>query len=148
MPKAPKFHGKSKTVYNVYVYPGLENTKQMAFRRKAGINKKNLTPDEIINVVADVFNLTREDILGKSRMHKIIKARTCAQAVIKKVLDYSYAEIGDIFNVYNHTTPMYNIKKSDVWLSVYPGYVRDYEIVLDYCKQLDAEYKEANAQSV
>lgn len=141
MPKVPKLNGSPNSMYNVYVYPGLDIKKQVVFRRKAGISKKILTYEEILNVVSDVYDVSVKDILGKSRLHKIMKARTCAQAIIKQLLGYSYSEIADIFKLCNHTATLHNIRKSNNWLKVYPGYARDYNVAYDYCKELQEQYE-------
>ena len=75
-------------MYNVYVYPGLDHQKQTAYRRKSFISRKLLTYDQIISIVADFYNLSEADILGKSRLHNVVKARTCTQALIKELLEY------------------------------------------------------------
>lgn len=76
-------------------------------------NRKEVKPEEIINVVCNYYKLNRKDLLGKSRRKEIVVARHMAIIVIRSYLQLSTTEIGKIFNR-DHSTIVNVLGKTDV----------------------------------
>jgi len=71
----------------------------------------NLTFENIIDIVAEEMNLERDDILSSKREKKIVKARQVSMFLCRKLLKYSYPEIGKFFGGKDHSTVIYSVKK-------------------------------------
>ncbi len=71
-----------------------------------------LTPDRIINVVADHMNIPREDIISSKRSQDIATARQIVMYLCRKYLDrYSLKDIGNAVGRRDHTTILSGVKK-------------------------------------
>jgi chromosomal replication initiator protein len=69
------------------------------------------TPDDIITVVSDYFQIPATDILGSSRKREILFPRQLCWLLCKDILKMSYEAIGRDFGGKNHTTIMHGIRK-------------------------------------
>ena len=63
-----------------------------------------LSPRKIVNAVADYYGLTRQQITSKTRTKNVANARHIAIYFCRKLLDLSYAKIGDEFGGLDHST--------------------------------------------
>ena len=75
-------------------------------------NKLNLglNSESIINQVSDVFGVTHQEIVGKSRRMEIVQARQVAMYLCRNFLDASLSSIGISFGGRDHTTVIHAIK--------------------------------------
>ena len=75
-------------------------------------NKLNLglNSESIINQVSDVFGVTHQEIVGKSRRMEIVQARQVAMYLCRNLLDASLSSIGISFGGRDHTTVIHAIK--------------------------------------
>jgi chromosomal replication initiator protein len=65
----------------------------------------------IVRIVADYFNLSPEELIGKQRTKKIVSARQIAMYLIRQENGYSFTEIGKELGDRNHATILYGYKK-------------------------------------
>lgn len=72
--------------------------------------EKNITLDDILNVVADYYKLSVKDIKGQARSQKLANARQVAIFICREITDYSLNEIGDFF-ARKHPTIIYSYEK-------------------------------------
>ncbi|MCL2020330.1 MAG: chromosomal replication initiator protein DnaA [Oscillospiraceae bacterium] len=70
-----------------------------------------LTVEKIINEIAEIYNVTNEEIRSQSRSAKISTARQVAIYVIHKFTGLSYSAIGQEFSGRNHSSIVYAINK-------------------------------------
>lgn len=68
---------------------------------------ENVTLDTIMNVVANNYNITINDLKGKKRDKKIVVPRQIAIYIARDMTEYSYIEIGNEFGGRDHTTIMH-----------------------------------------
>lgn len=73
--------------------------------------KKVITPDYIINVVAEHFDITSEDIKGTKRSSKIAYPRQIAMYLCREMTNHNLQAIGQCMGGKDHTTIMYGIKR-------------------------------------
>lgn len=73
--------------------------------------KKVITPDYIINTVAEHFDITPEDIKGDKRSNKIAHPRQIAMYLCREMTGMNLQSIGQIMGGKDHTTIMYGIRK-------------------------------------
>jgi chromosomal replication initiator protein len=74
-------------------------------------NKKALTLSYIVDVVAEHYELTSQEIFSKNRTAKIAYPRHIAIYLCKKYLDMSLTEIGKSFGGRDHTTIINSINR-------------------------------------
>ncbi|MDR0222789.1 MAG: chromosomal replication initiator protein DnaA [Oscillospiraceae bacterium] len=70
-----------------------------------------VTVDRIINEVANIYNVTPEEIRSQKRSAQISTARQIAIFVVNKTTGISYTEIGKEFGGRDHSTIVYAINK-------------------------------------
>lgn len=65
------------------------------------------TMQQIINSVAEYFNITKDDLVGPARKKEIMMPRQICMYLIRRELDHSYEKIGKVFGGRNHTTVLH-----------------------------------------
>jgi len=85
----------------------------------SGVRSRNLNPKSIIGKIADYYNITPEELCGKSRISNIKTARQIAMFIMSKDLQMSTPKIALEVGVKDHTTVMHGIRKieSDIKLN-------------------------------
>ncbi len=73
--------------------------------------KRTVTLSYIVNIVADHFNLTPQEIYSKNRSNKIAYPRQIAMYMCRKYLDMSLTDIGKLIGDKDHTTVMHAVKR-------------------------------------
>ncbi len=73
--------------------------------------KRTVTLSYIVNIVADHFNLTPQEIYSKNRSSKIAYPRQIAMYMCRKYLDMSLTDIGKLIGDKDHTTVMHAVKR-------------------------------------
>ncbi|MCC3412098.1 MAG: chromosomal replication initiator protein DnaA [Microcoleus sp. PH2017_29_MFU_D_A] len=69
------------------------------------------TPDAVIAVVAEVFDVSVEDLKGVSRRREISFARQIGMYLIRQHTDLSLPKVGEVFGGKDHTTVLYSCDK-------------------------------------
>lgn len=72
--------------------------------KKINLDVAELTPIRILDTVAGYYKINRKDIVGKSRKADIVQARYMAIWLVKKMLNLTLEEIGEIFGGRDHST--------------------------------------------
>lgn len=67
--------------------------------------------EDVIDIVAQYFKLTRSDLIGEDRRKEFMIPRQICMYLIREVLDYSYETIGEAFSGRNHTTVLHACNK-------------------------------------
>ena len=75
------------------------------------MNKKIITPDYIISVVAEHYHVTVADLCGNKRSSKIVMPRQIAMYLCREIIDTSLKTIGKNLGNRDHTTIMHGIEK-------------------------------------
>ena len=73
--------------------------------------KVKASPETILMVVADVFNVSIEDLKGNSRRREISWSRQIGMYLMRHYTDLSLPRIGEEFGGKDHTTVMYSCDK-------------------------------------
>ena len=73
-------------------------------------SEKAFTPEYIISKIADYFNITSEDILGKSKIKTVANARQIAIYLIRSLTGLTLDNIGKVFGR-DHSTILHSIRK-------------------------------------
>ncbi len=87
--------------------PTKESVKSILASFEAQSMKKSLTPKELIAEIAKFYDISIEDILGKSREKKLAFPRQIIMFLLREELKMSYPAIGDELGGRDHTTAMH-----------------------------------------
>lgn len=71
--------------------------------------KEKITPEKIISMVADLFDIKIEDIIGKSQSRDCALPRQIAMYLLRSELKMPYMKIGNVFSR-DHSTVMTSVK--------------------------------------
>ncbi len=74
--------------------------------------------ETIQKVIADHYNISLSDIKGKKRNKKFVIPRQIAIYIARKLLDYSFPELGNEFGGRDHTTMMHSYEKVEEQLKI------------------------------
>ncbi len=107
--------GKLKEVYFFATLSGkkmatMEDIENVFQNQKEEL-KNELTPEKIINVVCDYFNVTEQDLVGKKKSKEIVEPRMISIYLISDLLNLPLVNIGKIFGGRDHTTIMHSRDK-------------------------------------
>ncbi len=72
---------------------------------------RQITAKVVIEATADMFGLTIDELIGKSRSRPLVTARQVAMYVLREMTDFSYPAIGRAFGDRDHTTVMHAVSK-------------------------------------
>ena len=65
---------------------------------------RTITPDMILDAVAEMFDFSVEDIVGPKRVRPLVTARHVAMYLVRSLTEYSYPMMGRVFGGRDHTT--------------------------------------------
>lgn len=99
------------------VYCQLNNTRPTIEQAKillanvASAKKRVVSAKKLMEVVADFYNITIDDLLKQSRRKEYVKPRQIAMFLMREELENSFPSIGDYFGGRDHTTVMHAVDK-------------------------------------
>lgn len=80
---------------------------RQALRDRVEIQLSAVNAESIRNVVAEYYDISVKDLLGKSRARHISRPRQMAMAIMRELTQDSFPEIGQAFGGRDHTTVMH-----------------------------------------
>jgi chromosomal replication initiator protein len=93
------------------VQPNLESVKKILVGLTTNLQKKSLTPKDILLSVASFYDVKVEDILGKCREKKMVGPRQIIMFLLREEIKCSYPTIGQELGGRDHTTAMHAVDK-------------------------------------
>lgn len=72
---------------------------------------KNVTPNQVMQVVSNFFELTEKDLTDQGRRKEIVEPRQIAMFLMKDLLGMSYSDIGHKMGKRDHSTVMHACDK-------------------------------------
>jgi chromosomal replication initiator protein len=73
--------------------------------------RKEVKPDHVINIVAEAYNLSSDQMIGRERTRQIALPRQIAMYLMREEGNISLPQIGDALGGRDHTTVMYGCDK-------------------------------------
>ena len=70
-----------------------------------------ITPDKIMDKVCTLYNVTKEELIGKSRVRPLVIPRQVAMYLCSKLTDMNNTIIGNTFGGKDRTSVMHNVQK-------------------------------------
>lgn len=74
-------------------------------------SKPNITPAQVVKAVANFFEISPNDLVGKGRSKEFIEPRQIAMFLMRDMLNMSYPYIASKIGNRDHTTAIYSYKK-------------------------------------
>jgi len=71
---------------------------------------RDLSMEDVVRKVSELFGISEEWLVGKSRKREIVEARQTAMFLCRNILDSSLSSVGMYFGGRDHTTVMHAIK--------------------------------------
>ena len=103
-----------RMVYDIYNEPiTMKHIKEHLKHLFDEESSKKVTPNDIITRISDLYNISVEDIISKSRQSKIVTPRFVAMYLMRKLTDMTTTDIGKRFGDRDHSTVVNAINKID-----------------------------------
>lgn len=87
------------------------------FNRQRPTEGVRYHPDEVIKVICSFYDIKPTQIKGPKREALLVRARQAAMYLLKKELNLTFVEIGNVLGGRDHTTIMYGVGKIENLLS-------------------------------
>lgn len=94
------------------------------FKDQITENSNELSISSIRRVVCDYYNLTKQQIISKTRTKNIANARHIAMYLCRKLLDAPYKDIGNEFGKRDHSTVMSSCERIEKLIKTDPLYLK------------------------
>lgn len=91
--------------------PTVETVKNLLSSGEHPTTRSTITADQLIETISTIYNLSQEEILGKSREKKISFPRQIIMYLMREELKMSYPSIGDELGGRDHTTAIHAHEK-------------------------------------
>lgn len=89
----------------------LEYTKKMMEGILDKSQQRSLDSKSVLEVVSAYYNISMDDLCGKSRKKEVVKPRQVAMYLLRKENSVSFPTIGEFFGGRDHTTAMHACEK-------------------------------------
>ncbi len=89
--------------------------------------KKNISVEDVVNVIAQYYNIPKSDIYEKTRKKEIVKARQMAMYILREDFNVSYPHIGQKMGGRDHTTVIHSHLKIKEDLRTNPSLLQELE---------------------
>ncbi|HSX24485.1 MAG TPA: chromosomal replication initiator protein DnaA [Candidatus Andersenbacteria bacterium] len=73
--------------------------------------RKTVNADEIISAVSSYYNISSDELCGKSRKKEIVRPRQVAMYILRRESNMAFPSIGEHFSGRDHTTAMHACEK-------------------------------------
>jgi len=111
------------------IHPTKETIKSVLSSFESQNMKKSLAPKEIVNIAADFYGLSVDDLTGKSREKRLANPRQIVMYLLREELKMSYPAIGDELGGRDHTTAMHAHTKIETELDNEPKLKQEIEAI-------------------
>lgn len=93
------------------VEPSVESTKEILSSLTAQPKRRALTTKQLLNTVAEFFDISLVDLLGESRKRELVIPRQISMYLLREEIRCSYPSIGQELGGRDHTTAMHAYTK-------------------------------------
>lgn len=93
------------------INPDLETIKSLVMAVNVKPKRGALTSRQIIDVVANFYDIRQEDLLGNSRKKELVTPRQIVMYIMREIANFSFPNIGRELGGRDHTTAMHAYDK-------------------------------------
>lgn len=93
------------------IVPTLESVKKILAGLTTNLQKKSLTPKDILNTVTHYYDVALDDVLGASREKKLVTPRQIVMFLMREEIKSSFPTIGEELGGRDHTTAIHAVDK-------------------------------------
>ena len=111
--------------------PTIEQVKSILVNVITPPKKRGVSAKKIIEVVADFYNVSPEDLLKQSRKKEYVNPRQIAMYIIRRELETSLPSIGEFFGGRDHTTVIHAIDKVERIIKEKSNLKQEIELIKD-----------------
>jgi chromosomal replication initiator protein len=111
--------------------PSIEQVKSILVNVITPPKKRGVSAKKIIEVVADFYNVSTEDLLKQSRKKEYVNPRQIAMYIIRRELETSLPSIGEFFGGRDHTTVIHAIDKIERHMKEKSNLKQEIELIKD-----------------
>ncbi len=137
-----KLEGIIKRLSFQWEFDGLNNTqidiksiKQIFGKRKWNDQSNKITINQIFNIVANYYNVSRKDLTSLSRKQQIVKIRYIAMYLMRNLTLSTCLKIAKLFHLKNHASVLTAVKIIKRRKSQEKSVAKDIEIIIKKCKK-------------
>lgn len=94
----------NENVINPYLFPGMDLSKLDKTKYSGLKNVIPINEEDIIEIVAKEFNITKEEIVSRSRKRIYVESRQVISYVLKRKYKITLASIGEYMGGRDHTS--------------------------------------------
>jgi len=110
--------------------PTIEQAKTV-LQGVASAKKRVVSVKKLMEVVADFYNISVEDLLRQSRRKEFVKPRQIAMYLMREELENSFPSIGEHFGGRDHTTVMHAVDKINKLLSEKESMKQEIDLIVN-----------------
>jgi len=110
--------------------PTIEQAKTV-LQGVASAKKRVVSVKKLMEVVADFYNISLEDLLRQSRRKEFVKPRQIAMYLMREELENSFPSIGEHFGGRDHTTVMHAVEKIGKLLSEKESMKQELDLIVN-----------------
>lgn len=92
-------------------------------------NKHVITPDRILSIVAEHYNISPEDIISQKRQAKIVNGRHIVMYLCRELTGMTLEGIGEFLGNRDHSTTDHAIKKIEAKISTEEGFASTINVI-------------------
>ena len=111
--------------------PTIDQVKDVLVNVITPPKRRGVSAKKIIEVVADFYNVTIEDLLKQSRKKEYVHPRQIAMFIIRKELETSLPSIGEFFGGRDHTTVIHAVDKIERIIKERGGLKQEIDLIKD-----------------
>ncbi|MBI2356004.1 MAG: chromosomal replication initiator protein DnaA [Candidatus Doudnabacteria bacterium] len=111
--------------------PTIDQVKNILVNVITPPKRRGVSAKKIIEVVADFYNVSIEDLLKQSRKKEYVNPRQIAMFIIRRELETSLPSIGEFFGGRDHTTVIHAIDKIDRQIKERNGLKQEIDLIKD-----------------
>lgn len=110
--------------------PTIEQAKTV-LQGVASAKKRVVSVKKLMEVVADFYNISLDDLLRQSRRKEFVKPRQIAMYLMREELENSFPSIGEHFGGRDHTTVMHAVEKIGKLLSEKESMKQELDLIVN-----------------
>ncbi|MBQ3426148.1 MAG: chromosomal replication initiator protein DnaA [Clostridia bacterium] len=114
----------------------LENTKSTIDSILPTDGVVKITPDKIMDKVCIIYNVTKDDLIGKSRVRQLVVPRQVAMYLCSKLTHMNNSMIGNTFGGKDRTSVIHNVQKIESLLENDEELKRNIDYIIKDLKSL------------